>query len=142
MAEDTRGAGHVEAPIIIKRRKAGDHGHHGGAWKVAYADMVTALMALFIVLWILAQSDEIVQNVAGYFRDPTGFKDGGVPSIMQGGHDAGRLAVFSDAQPRLAAAEDEEAEMQRWRQRAKRIRQALERLPTFDRYREQIEMAV
>lgn len=63
-----------ESPIIIKKINKG-HGHHGGAWKVAYADFVTAMMALFIVLWILGQDEEVIQNVAGYFRDPIGFSD-------------------------------------------------------------------
>jgi chemotaxis protein MotB len=60
-----------EAPIqrIIKK-KGGHGGHHGGAWKVAYADFVTAMMALFIVLWIMAQSQSIRQNVAQYFKNP------------------------------------------------------------------------
>lgn len=58
-------------PIII-RKKVIHGGHHGGAWKVAYADFVTAMMALFIVLWLLSSSDQVKKAVAGYFRDPTG----------------------------------------------------------------------
>jgi chemotaxis protein MotB len=58
-------------PIIIKR-KAVHHGHHGGAWKVAYADFVTALMSLFIVLWLTSQSSKVKEAVAGYFNDPRG----------------------------------------------------------------------
>jgi chemotaxis protein MotB len=58
-------------PIIIKR-KARHDGHHGGAWKVAYADFVTALMSLFIVLWLTTQSAKIKEAVAGYFNDPHG----------------------------------------------------------------------
>ncbi|MGE5680006.1 MAG: flagellar motor protein MotB [Bacillota bacterium] len=77
-------------PIIIQKKKKGHGGHHGGAWKVAYADFVTAMMALFIVLWILGQSQEVKSAVSGYFKDPAGFnlnKSKGVlngkgPSIM------------------------------------------------------------
>jgi len=58
-------------PIIIVKKKGG-HGHHGGAWKVAYADFVTAMMALFIVLWLLNASKEVQVAVGGYFKDPTG----------------------------------------------------------------------
>ena len=58
-------------PIIIKK-KASHAGHHGGAWKVAYADFVTAMMALFIVLWLLSASKEVQVSVGGYFRDPRG----------------------------------------------------------------------
>lgn len=59
-------------PIIIVKKKVAGHGHHGGAWKVAYADFVTAMMALFIVLWLMNTSEEIQRAVAGYFRDPSG----------------------------------------------------------------------
>jgi chemotaxis protein MotB len=59
-------------PIIIVKKKAGHGGHHGGAWKVAYADFVTAMMALFIVLWLLNSSKKIQEAVGGYFRDPMG----------------------------------------------------------------------
>ncbi|QMV20147.1 OmpA family protein [Granulicella sp. 5B5] len=57
--------------IVIKKK--GRHAtHHGGAWKVAYADFVTAMMALFIVLWLLDSSKPIQNAVGGYFRDPHG----------------------------------------------------------------------
>jgi chemotaxis protein MotB len=58
-------------PIIIKK-KISHGGHHGGAWKVAYADFVTAMMALFIVLWLMNSSKKIQEAVGGYFKDPTG----------------------------------------------------------------------
>jgi len=58
-------------PIVIKK-KIVHGGHHGGAWKVAYADFVTAMMALFIVLWLMGSSEPVKKAVAGYFRDPSG----------------------------------------------------------------------
>ena len=58
-------------PIILKK-KGGHAGHHGGAWKVAYADFVTAMMSLFIVLWLLNSSKKVQEAVGGYFKDPTG----------------------------------------------------------------------
>jgi chemotaxis protein MotB len=61
------------APVIIVKKKGGHGGHHGGAWKVAYADFVTAMMALFIVLWLMNSSKEVQQAVSGYFKDPKGF---------------------------------------------------------------------
>jgi len=61
-----------QRPIIILKKKAGHGGHHGGAWKVAYADFVTAMMALFIVLWLLNSSKQVQIAVGGYFKDPTG----------------------------------------------------------------------
>ena len=62
-------------PIIIIKKKGGHGGHHGGAWKVAYADFVTAMMALFIVLWLLNSSQKVQKAVGGYFRDPSGNAD-------------------------------------------------------------------
>jgi len=59
-------------PIIIIKKKGGHGGHHGGAWKVAYADFVTAMMALFIVLWLMNSSPKIQAAVGGYFKDPSG----------------------------------------------------------------------
>jgi len=61
-----------QEPIIVKR-KMGHGGHHGGAWKVAYADFVTAMMALFIVLWMMNASKQVQEAVGGYFKDPRGF---------------------------------------------------------------------
>lgn len=58
--------------IIIKRKAKGHQGHHGGAWKVAYADFVTAMMSLFMVLWLLNSSEQVKKAVGGYFNDPTG----------------------------------------------------------------------
>jgi chemotaxis protein MotB len=59
-------------PIIVIKKVSGHGGHHGGAWKVAYADFVTALMALFIVLWLMGSSEQVKKAVAGYFNDPKG----------------------------------------------------------------------
>jgi chemotaxis protein MotB len=59
-------------PIVVIKKKGGHGGHHGGAWKVAYADFVTALMSLFIVLWLMNQSEQVRKAVAGYFNDPKG----------------------------------------------------------------------
>ena len=142
MADDLSGTGH--GTIIIKKVHKGGHGgHHGGAWKVAYADMVTALMALFIVLWILSQSDEVVQNVAGYFRDPVGFRKGGAPTVMQGGGDAGQPTPLIDVKPIPDTAEISMRDVdRRWRIRAQMIRAALSKVGSFDKYRDQIELSI
>ena len=88
-------------PIIIKKKKSGGHGHHGGAWKVAYADFVTAMMAFFLMLWLLSStSEETKAGLADYF-DPTtasisqsgsGGVGGGKSMITEG-------ARISDASP-------------------------------------------
>lgn len=63
-------------PIIIKKIKKGGHGHHGGAWKVAYADFVTAMMAFFLLLWLLSSaSKETLQGLSEYFTPTQGLKD-------------------------------------------------------------------
>jgi len=64
-------SGSEQPRVIIKKKRAAHAAHHGGAWKVAYADFVTAMMALFIVLWLLTQADvKLRQQIAQYFRDP------------------------------------------------------------------------
>lgn len=63
--------------IVIRRIKKGSHGHHGGAWKVALADFAMAMMALFLILWLINSSnEEEIAAVAGYFNDPAAFEDG------------------------------------------------------------------
>lgn len=67
-----------QQPIIIKRKKKVVAGHHGGSWKVAFADFATAMMAFFLVLWLTATATpEQKEAVSGYFKDPIGFTDGG-----------------------------------------------------------------
>lgn len=64
----------ADTPIIIKKKKShGGHAHHGGSWKVAYADFVTAMMAFFMVMWIMGLSDDTRAQIQGYFNDPLGF---------------------------------------------------------------------
>ena len=55
-------------PIIIKKKKGG-HGHHGGAWKIALADMMTAMMAFFLVMWIVGMDVQTKQGIAAYFQN-------------------------------------------------------------------------
>ncbi len=59
---------------IVKKKNAG-HGHHGGAWKVAYADFVTAMMAFFMVMWLIGMDAQTRAAIAAYFRDPVGFME-------------------------------------------------------------------
>lgn len=62
----------AEQPIIIKKiKKAGHGGHHGGAWKIAYADFVTAMMAFFLLMWLLGSTDEATKKgISEYFQNP------------------------------------------------------------------------
>jgi chemotaxis protein MotB len=70
-------ASNKEPVIIIKKKGGHGHGHHGGAWKVAYADFVTAMMAFFLVMWLVAQGPQVRNSVAAYFRDPGVFEQAG-----------------------------------------------------------------
>jgi chemotaxis protein MotB len=70
-------------PIIIKRVKRYEAGHHGGAWKIAFADFATAMMAFFLVLWLLSSATpEQLVAIAGYFKDPVGFSESGSPYVI------------------------------------------------------------
>ncbi|HTO91377.1 MAG TPA: flagellar motor protein MotB [Candidatus Sulfotelmatobacter sp.] len=74
-----------EIPVrIIIRKKGHGSGHHGGAWKVAFADFMTAMFALFLVLWLISQSSDVKSAIAGYFQDPLGRADEFGSSILPG----------------------------------------------------------
>ena len=62
--------------IVIRKKKVVAGGHHGGSWKVAYADFVTAMMAFFLVMWIIGMDDQTKQAIEGYFSNPVGYKRG------------------------------------------------------------------
>ncbi len=62
----------AKRPIIVIKKKGGHGGHHGGAWKVAYADFVTAMMSLFIVLWLMSSSDPGQESHRRLLQRPQG----------------------------------------------------------------------
>jgi chemotaxis protein MotB len=81
--------------VVIKKAKAHHGGHHGGAWKVAYADFVTAMMALFIVLWVLGAADKKYKaGIAHYFREP-GVFSGSRGIIPDGGEEKLGAGIIS-----------------------------------------------
>lgn len=87
----------AEQPIIIKRVKKGAHGHHGGAWKLAYADFVTAMMAFFLLLWLLnAVTEEQLQGIADYFAPTTVSSSNNGAGGMLGGQVIGQGASASN----------------------------------------------
>jgi chemotaxis protein MotB len=110
-------------PIIIIKKKGGHGGHHGGAWKVAYADFVTAMMALFIVLWLLNSSKQVREAVGGYFKDPTGTSKN-VGSDMQGSGES--FALSRDDMPKLK----------------EELQKSVRQLTDFDKMKDHIEMTV
>ncbi len=81
----------VGQTIVIKKIKKGGHGHHGGAWKVAYADFVTAMMAFFLLLWLLStSSEETLKGISDYFAPTTGVS-GGQGIGFHGGEAMGKV---------------------------------------------------
>ncbi|KPC55227.1 flagellar motor protein MotB [Amantichitinum ursilacus] len=81
-----------QRPIIVKRIKKGEHGHHGGAWKIAYADFMTAMMAFFLLMWLLGSvSKGNLKGIADYFSNPLkiarrgGEGAGDADSLVKGG---------------------------------------------------------
>ncbi len=73
-----------EQTIRVVRKKVIKGGHHGGAWKVAFADFMTSMMALFLVLWLITQSSDVRAAIAGYFQDPMGRAGEFGPSMIPG----------------------------------------------------------
>lgn len=107
--------------IVFVRRRRAKHTHHGGAWKVAYADFVTALMSLFIVLWLTSSSEAVKQSVAQYFQDPRG------TATTQGTNRNG-------AAQSLALGKDQ---MQLLKEK---LMEAARRAPNFEQLKKQIEI--
>lgn len=70
-------------PIIVKRVKKVAGGHHGGAWKIALADFMTAMMAFFLVMWLMTSATpEQKRAISGYFQDPIGFTESASPHVI------------------------------------------------------------
>lgn len=117
--------GEREQPIIIVRKKVHAARHHGGAWKVAFADFMTAMMALFLVLWIVTQSTDIKSAIAGYFTDPLGRASEFGNSFIPGtGAQAANVRPISETQIL-------EMRRDRLQQMGARIRQQLKKHPEF-----------
>lgn len=93
-------------PIYVIKKKGGHSGHHGGAWKVAYADFVTAMMSLFIVLWLMGSSSKVKEAVAGYFNDPKG--TGKLLGTEMSGKGEAALKPSTDALEKLKEKIEEE----------------------------------
>ena len=113
----------VATPPIVIKKQAAHSGHHGGAWKVAYADSVTAMMALFIVRWLVNSSKQIQEAVGGYFKDPTGTAKQ-VGSDMVGSGD--NFIVDKDNMQQLK----------------EQLQRAIKEVPNFDKMKNHIDMTV
>jgi chemotaxis protein MotB len=127
-------------PVILVKKRASHRGHHGGAWKVALADFMTAMMAFFLVMWITAQSKEIKESVGGYFRDPVGFNEKVGMGIMHGSQRALTLPrpgrSLSEADRRI----QEQFVRERLKETGRQIVDALLALPGLSAMGDQIEV--
>jgi chemotaxis protein MotB len=110
-------------PIIIIKKKVNHGGHHGGAWKVAYADFVTAMMSLFIVLWLMNSSQKVKAAVGGYFKDPYG------TAKLEGSDKAGAAENF-------VLTKDNMEELKR------QLEKAIWQVPEFNKLKNHIDMTV
>jgi chemotaxis protein MotB len=113
----------VRPIVVIKRKKAGHGGHHGGAWKVAYADFVTAMMALFIVLWLMSADKEVREEISAFFNNPTG------PGKLTGTAAAG-------AGNAIEVPKDDMAKLR------EKIQQALMTVPNFRSIKDHVEITI
>jgi chemotaxis protein MotB len=111
------------APVVVVRKKGGHAGHHGGAWKVAYADFVTAMMALFIVLWLMSSSEKIRKAISAYFHDPSG------TGQHAGSASTGTGETVSVNKENMANLKEE-------------LEQALKRSPEFEKLKDYVQMSV
>ena len=109
--------------IIVIKRKSGHAGHHGGAWKVAYADFVTAMMALFIVLWLMNTSKPVQEAISGYFKDPAG------NGKLTGSNQAGPKDALGVSKENMAKLKES-------------LEKAIQQVADFDKLKNHIEMTV
>lgn len=132
-----------QQPIIIKRKKASHGSHHGGSWKVAFADFMTSLMAFFLVMWLVGQKQEVRQAVAGYFRDPGRFIQQGGSGVLEGGHsvlpdDGPTRGVQEKAPDKAGGGGPTDLEKQEMASAAQKIMDELRKQEAFQRLRDNI----
>ena len=135
VANQACGGGSVGVRPERKRggEKRSPHHHHqeesrpwrtsGGAWKVAYADFVTAMMALFIVLWLLNSSKQVQEAVGGYFKDPSGTSKKVGTNLVGSGEN---FSLSKDNMPKLK----------------EELQKSIRQMSDFDKFKNQIEMTI
>ena len=121
-----------QTPVrIVIKKKRGHGGHHGGAWKVAYADFVTAMMALFIVLWIVGQSSNVKQAISAYFKDPGVFESGRGGNILKGSQGSAPNPTSNIA-----------VEIEKLKAEAKKLEEAIKGNSDLEKFKDKIEITV
>jgi chemotaxis protein MotB len=150
-----------QRPIIVKKKKKGGSGHHGGAWKIAYADFVTAMMAFFLLMWLLGSTAKgDLHGIAEYFQTPLkvamqgGSGSGDSSSVIQGGgrdltRKDGQIKNGDEPSPKktynltaatmqTAEAALERAEAARLKQLKEKIEAAIDARPTLKQFKRQL----
>jgi chemotaxis protein MotB len=133
-------SGQKDHPIIIVRRHKHKHALHGGAWKVAYAEFVTAMMAFFLVMWLSAQDSRVRDAIAGYFQEPGLLPHEQSNSLLasgQGGIDSVGMPVLKRQPAGML-----EAEQKALATAAEHIQQHILKVPDFATLRDQVEFEV
>lgn len=122
--------------IRVIKRKKGHAGHHGGAWKVAYADFVTAMMAFFLVMWIVGMSQDAKEAIAGYFKDPVAFME----AVKVGNAPFGVSAMKGGGHPDQTPSSSEERERAELASAKKTIEQIVAANPEFSKLKGHIDI--
>ena len=148
------------APVIVRRsKKADDHGgHHGGAWKIAYADFVTAMMAFFLLMWLLGSTSQYdKQGIEDYFNTPLSSLLGGNqgtaaarPSVVQGGgrdiSDSrpgdGKKSQTEPTPPSPAAPTVSPTDTARLEQLKSKLSALIEQTPALKAFKDQIRISI
>jgi chemotaxis protein MotB len=126
-----------EVPIqIIVRKRAHGHAAHGGAWKVAFADFMTGMFALFLVLWLVNQSSDVKSAIAGYFQDPLGRASEHGSAIIPG---QGTQAATNRPMEQSDVVDIKRKPRERL---AEQIRERIDETPEFSSVRQNIEILV
>ncbi|OPZ59997.1 MAG: Motility protein B [Deltaproteobacteria bacterium ADurb.Bin510] len=133
------------AVIIVKKKGKGHGGHHGGAWKVAYADFVTAMMALFIVLWLTSQSDQVKQMVQSYFTDPVAFdaalKAGG-SGLMEGTSGMLKEGNPTSPSPESVTKDETKQSIEKLKKEMGKLQSMIDSDPQLAKVKDKISMTV
>jgi chemotaxis protein MotB len=150
-----------QQPIIIKKIKKGGHAAHGGVWKLAYADFVTAMMAFFLLMWLLGTTSEPERKgIAEYFQDPfkasteekgtdTGdrtsiIEAGGsdIASLDEGQVEKGKIAEEVEITPEDIEHKAEEIEKEKLENLKKKIQEKVDETAELNEYKDQIKLEI
>lgn len=137
-------------PIVIKRIKKGGHGHHGGAWKIAYADFVTAMMAFFLLMWLLSSASEnTLKGISEYFQQPlklslmggSGVGDRTAP-VPGGGTDLTRQDGQVNRKANDGRKKRKDEEKRQFLDLKQKLEESILKIPALEALRDQIRMEV